>query len=601
MIKYKQESNYIQMKALFIFPPLWTTSSISTGIPQIMGHLEKNGYKDVDALDLNIKVFNFFYNDKNKLIKLLNYLKEEEKKLHFQLQTNDIMDIHDLKQKRKTFSFVSKLVTPKKQEKKILDAINKIEKIIKKHKNGKFDKTQNSLIKTNKTFLIINKLISTALIIKEKNTLNLLYNNLFNDVTDRIIEEKYDYIGFSINNEEQYLNSLYIAKILRAKGSKSHICFGGTETDNIKQTLKDNKVLFEKYIDTLMLGEGEHPTYDLFEYLEGKKDIKDISNIIYLDKYGEIKENEQKQVLEKGIITSSYKGFDFREYTTPEAVIPIRTSWGCYWGKCTFCDYNKRTKYEARSTDSVIEEIKHYIQRYKINNFYFVDAALSPAFLKEFAEKIEKENLEIYYFTNLRFEENYTKEFLKKLYKSGLRCCGWGLESASQKILNLMQKGTNINIIQKILKDSSEIGIYNHLYYIYGFPTETKEDFEMTYEFIKNNSSNISSIAKHDFILNKNSYIYSNLEKFNIDKNFINSLEEKKPYATFFGYKEINHKNFSTYYDKLNMDLEERIINKKINNTSFELLVLCGKYKNHNTFYSSLKNILHKKHKSSKK
>lgn len=583
------------MKALFIFPPLWTTSSISTGIPQIMGHLEKNGYEDVEALDLNIKVFNFFYNDKNKLIQLLKWLKEEERMLHFQLQTNDIIDIHDLENKKKTFSLVSKLFTTKKQEKKVLAAINKIEKIIKKNKSGKFKKTQKSLIKTNNTFITINKLIYTAIIIKEKNTLNLLYNDLFNNITDRIIEKKYDYIGFSINSKTQYLTALYIAKILRTKGSKSHICFGGTETDEIKQTLKDNKVLFEKYIDTIMFGEGEHPTYELFNYLEGKRDIKDVSNIIYLDASGEIKENEKKQVLEKGIVTSSYNGYDFKDYTVPEYVIPIRTAWGCYWGKCVFCDYNKRTKYEARSVDSVIDEIKHYIQKYKVNNFYFVDAALSPTFLKEFVEKIEKENLKIFYFTNLRFEKEYTKEFLQKLYKSGLRCCGWGLESASQKILNLMNKGTTVDTIQRIIEDSYEIGLYNHLYYICGFPTETKEDFEMTYNFIKNNSFRISSIAKHYFILDKNAYIYSNLEKFNIDKNHIKALELKKPYTTFFGYKEINHKNFYTYYEKLNMDLEERIINKEINNAGFELLVLCGKYKTFNNFFTKLKNHLKSK------
>lgn len=581
------------MKALFIFPPLWTTSSISTGIPQIMGYLEKNGYKDVEALDLNIKVFNFFYKDKNKLIKVLDYLKEEEKKLYFQLQTNDITDAHDLRKKKKVFSLVSQLVTPKKQERKILNAINKIEKITKKYKNGKFKKAQKSLIETNNTFITINKLISIAIMIKEKNTLNLLYNNLFNDITDKIIEKNYDYIGFSVNSEEQYLTALYITKILRDKGLKSHICFGGTETDKIKQTLKDKKVLFEKYIDTLMIGEGEHPTYNLLKCLEKRKDIKDVPNIIYINEHGEIKENKQEQVLEKGIITSSYNGFDFKEYTLPEAVIPIRTSWGCYWGNCTFCDYNKRTKYDARSADSVIDEIKYYIQRYKVNNFYFVDAALSPAFLKEFAEKIEKENLEIYYFTNLRFEESYTKEFLIKLYKSGLRCCGWGLESASQRILNLMNKGTNVDIIQRIINDSSEIGLYNHLYYICGFPTETKEDFEMTYEFIKRNNSHICSIAKHYFILDKSSYIYSNLEEFNIDKNLIETLEKNKPYATYFGYKEINHRNFSTYYYKLNMDLEERIINKETKNASFELLVLCSKYKNFNSFYNNMKKILH--------
>ena len=59
-----------KIKALFIFPPTWSTFSISTGIPQIMGYLIKNGYKNVEALDLNIKFYQYFL-EKSKLKKNL--------------------------------------------------------------------------------------------------------------------------------------------------------------------------------------------------------------------------------------------------------------------------------------------------------------------------------------------------------------------------------------------------------------------------------------------------------------------------------------------------------------------------------------------------
>ena len=89
-----------------------------TGIPQIMGHLRKNGYKGVEALDLNIKIFNFFYNDKNKLIKLWKYLKEEEKKLYTQIQTNNVKDNKDLKRRKKIFALISQFVSKKIKKKK---------------------------------------------------------------------------------------------------------------------------------------------------------------------------------------------------------------------------------------------------------------------------------------------------------------------------------------------------------------------------------------------------------------------------------------------------------------------------------------------------
>ena len=51
------------MKALFIFPPFYSQFSISCGIPQILSFLKAKNY-DVKALDLNIKFFNYLYDEK---------------------------------------------------------------------------------------------------------------------------------------------------------------------------------------------------------------------------------------------------------------------------------------------------------------------------------------------------------------------------------------------------------------------------------------------------------------------------------------------------------------------------------------------------------
>ena len=65
-----------KIKALFIFPPTWSTSSVSTGIPQILGYLKQSGYKDIEALDLNIKWHQYFYK-KSRQKKLFADIKKE--------------------------------------------------------------------------------------------------------------------------------------------------------------------------------------------------------------------------------------------------------------------------------------------------------------------------------------------------------------------------------------------------------------------------------------------------------------------------------------------------------------------------------------------
>lgn len=562
------------MKALFIFPPLWCTYSISTGIPPIMGFLEKHGYSNIEALDLNIKFFQY-YCKKEKLQKLFENLKTESaNKIQINDDKNKFFKLY-IKKYKALQGYISK----KNQEKILYETINQIEDVVKKYKSNnlaeKYSEFKISQTIFNNVQELIRMLLYEHSILNADSYLTIInniecnpYKEFFSEISDKIIEQNYDYIGFSINSPEQSIATLILTKMLRKKGIKSHICYGGSDTHFLKSVVLKNMEYFDNYIDTLMLGAGEHPTLELFEYIEGKRKRSDVTNIIYKNEKGEIKENKVKQILGNEFVVSSYKGYDFKEYTLPESVIPIRTSFGCYWGKCTFCNYNSITKFEQRSVDSVTDEIKYYIKNYNVNNFYFVDAALSPKFLREFSKKIRKENLEIYYFTNLRFEKDFTKEFLTQLYETGLRCCGWGLESASPRILKLMRKGIEIENVKQILKNSHEIGLINHLYLIVGFPTETIKDFDMTCDFIKNNMEYIDSIAHHYFHITNDSYIFSHPKEFNITPEFLERRlgiisGEKRRY---YDYKISKLNDEIIKKNKLN-SIEEFLIRSKIKNT----------------------------------
>lgn len=564
------------MKALFIFPPLWRTYSISTGIPQIMGFLEKHGYNNIEALDLNIKFFQY-YCKKEKLQKLWENLKTERAYLYLRIKNDDKKNKLFRELNKRKFVAIHEYISEK--EKILNDAINQIEDVVKKYKSNNFSEKYSEFKISQIIFNDIYELIKISL--DEHSMLNAgiyltiinntkcnPYKEFFSEISNKIIEQSYDYIGFSINSSEQSIATLILTKMLREKGIKSHICYGGSDTHFLKSVVLKNKEYFDNYMDTLMLGAGEHPTLELFEYLEGKRKQSDVTNIIYKNEKGEIKENKVKQIFENKFVVSSYKGYDFKEYTLPESVIPLRTSFGCYWGKCTFCNYNSITKYEQRSVESVINEIKYYMEKYNVNNFYFVDAALSPKFLKDFSKKIKKENLEIYYFSNLRFEKDFTKEFLTQLYETGLRCCGWGLESGSPRILKLMRKGIEIENVKQILKNSHELGLINHLYYIVEFPTETIKEFDMTCDFIKKNMDYIDSVAHHYFYLHKDSYIFSHPKKFDISPELTEIGETKN----------ITSPDKIRYYNERIKKLYEEIMKNKL--VSFEEFLIRSKIKN---------------------
>lgn len=491
-----------------------------------MGYLEEAGY-EVEAIDLNIKFEQFFFKKKNVELCLDNVERIYEK---IKNSTSELDKIR----KKDCEEFIKNLNKEELQTR--LNYITFAKNNLKKKENfSNLFLQQQSL----KTYNLFKKIYSTGWLSghnggqKYDGYLTLLEEDEFNIFipffkiqADEIIKKGYSYIGFSVNSFVQTIAALTLSKILKEKGYKGIIALGGTDIYQIKEHIKSDINLFDTYFDIAIIGNGEETTKKIFEFIEGKIKLNDIDNIIFKDVNNEIISTPEKYFCNTRKTKSIYNGYDLNEYITPEPFLPIRATIGCYWGKCTFCDYNHGGIFSSRTPREVADEIKYLKEKYGVENFYFVDAALPPNFLKDFSEILIDEKIEIYYSTNLRFEKIYTTKFLDKLHKSGLRCCCWGLESGSQKVINDMNKGIDLKVAEKILKKSKNLGMHNHIYYIYNFPTETKEDTNKTYKFIKRNKKYILSTAKHNFSLLKNSYIYEHPEQFGIEKEQLEKLDK---------------------------------------------------------------------------
>ncbi len=108
----------------------------------------------------------------------------------------------------------------------------------------------------------------------------------------------------------------------------------------------------------------------------------------------------------------------------------------------------------------------------------------------------------------LRPTKDLDKETLQTLYNNGLRVVLWGVESASVRVLTLMKKGTTITETTTVLNNSKEAGIKNMPYIMFGFPTETKEEFLDTVQFLKDNSQNIDLVSTSIFGLQRGTPAY---------------------------------------------------------------------------------------------
>lgn len=244
--------------------------------------------------------------------------------------------------------------------------------------------------------------------------------------------------------------------------------------------------------------------------------------------------------------------YNFNEYFTPKPIIPLKTTNTCYYKGCTFCTHFKDVPYAEYSLDMIKKTIIDSKQKY----FFLIDDMIPVKMLLKIAEAVKP--LGIRWACQLRPTRDLNP-VLKILKESGLVLIMWGVESGNDRVLNLINKGTNKHDIKHVLENSHNIGIKNIVYMMVGFPTETRKEFLETIDFLKNNEKNIDLVSFSVFGLQKNTFIYNNPEKFGIikiteEKRTV--LEPKISYETSKGLsqKEANklRDNYKKTIEKIN-------------------------------------------------
>ena len=201
--------------------------------------------------------------------------------------------------------------------------------------------------------------------------------------------------------------------------------------------------------------------------------------------------------------------FPQENYLSKKRIIPLRTSTTCFYKQCTFCTHFARVPYKEYD----LEWLENTLKKNNAEFVFLIDDMIAKERLQEFA-KICKKN-QIKWACQLR----PTSDLLglsKELYDGGLRSVSWGVESGCQRILDLMKKGTNIHDVPTVLQESHQAGIQNILFTMFAFPTETKEEYQTTLEFLEKNKEHIDLICTSIFGLQRGAKAFESPQDFGI-------------------------------------------------------------------------------------
>ena len=540
-------------RCLLVFPPQWSPFSPHLAPVVISSAIKKAGHK-CDIRDLNIE----FYNDilkkeflKDKIVKILNdflLLKRELKdKIIPDQKAEDYSTDFGIKAKK--MLRINELTEKTEQTKQIIEYIDGAVSILKDKENFYDIKLLvNSLAIINKALEIVTlqefpqelSLYNFKNHLVQFNYENILKycskNNMFytyyDSKIDEIIKNKYQLICISISSSTQLLSALTFARMIKTKSKKTKICIGGNYISRVTDALKNNKDFFNKFADFVIYEEGERAITELLETFIYKRKLDDVSSLIYLDKNEEIKFNSKKVPTKLNeLAIPQPQGFPLKKYFLPEIIMPIQASRGCYWKKCTFCDHDWGQTFNIKDIDILINEIKTLKDKYSINNFEFTDDCISASFLEQFSKKLISENLNINWYCDLRLEKAFTYEILELANKAGLKMVLWGYEAGSKRIMELINKGIDIDERLEILKNADKAGIWNFAYVFTGFPSETYDEAMETIDIVCNNSDIFHSYGRSIFTMGKHSAINLHPENFDIVK--LDDIEDFSSDALF--------------------------------------------------------------------
>lgn len=155
----------------------------------------------------------------------------------------------------------------------------------------------------------------------------------------------------------------------------------------------------------------------------------------------------------------------------------------CWRPKCTFCSWTTLwPTFGTRSAESLLDEVEMILDRYQVREI-FDDTGTFPigAFLKQFCRGMVERGYarDVYFSCNMRIDALRQPDY-EMMAKAGFRLVKLGIESANQRTLDRLDKGTSVEDLVRGCKEAKAAGLSPHLTTMVGYPWETKEEARRT-------------------------------------------------------------------------------------------------------------------------
>lgn len=250
----------------------------------------------------------------------------------------------------------------------------------------------------------------------------------------------------------------------------------------------------EKGADYIILGEGEMTLLELLKTIDNNEAIENIAGIAFAHQNA-IRTNPRRPVLQDLDVLPlpAWDLVNMNDYkllwheSGKKFTLNIATTRGCPY-KCNWCAkpiYGNR--YNSHSPEYIAEHINFLRTSYGVRRYWMCDDifGLKPDWVRGFNDGLKKRKLNIRYYIQSRVDLLLKEDMIDLLAESGLEEVWVGAESASQKILDAMDKGTKVEQIYEATRLLKKKDIRVAFFLQFGYLGENMQDIISTIGMVK--------------------------------------------------------------------------------------------------------------------
>jgi anaerobic magnesium-protoporphyrin IX monomethyl ester cyclase len=345
------------------------------------------------------------------------------------------------------------------------------------------------------------------------------YQNEVEQTVEQIAATGSKIVGFSLVFTCVHF-TMEIAKKLKELSPETMVVLGGPSTAEYAGGLN---FLDRSFVDAIVLREGDITFPEICKDIEEKGHLEKIPGLIF-KKDGAVINGGLRAPVQSldSIPFADFTDYDFTKYADPTR-IDLFSSRGCI-NKCHYCDERQYLqRYRYRSGKRLFEELRYHMSyNPNIKSIFFCDSVVNGSLkaMHEFSELLIRHDIKVAWGGQAVVRKDMDAGLLNLMAKAGCAYLCYGIETGSEKVLKTMNKKlATIEADEQNLKDTHNAGIRAYANFMFGYPTETEEDFLQTLDFVRRNRPWIDGVSPSLSFTNilPNTYLYENLVEFGID------------------------------------------------------------------------------------